>query len=132
MSNHARGRPDDSVGQNSCRAVDVGEEEIQRFKPLSQSTFDEIPIVDVKDSRDQINRNDPLVCPFFFVDRKRNSFMQKQSLGAFLHARDLAARDVIERLPKPSTMTVRRTSGIKHFVVEDGVDLITGEKTLTI
>ena len=58
--------------------------------------------------------------------------MQKRSLGAFLHARDLAARDVIERLPKPSVMTPRCAGGIEHLVVEDGVDLVTGEKTLTV
>ena len=122
----------DAIAQNPSRSVDVGEEQIQRFDALPESAFDQVPIVGVKDSRQEIDRNDPLVRPLFSVDRKRDSFMQKRSLGTFLHDRKFARRDAVERLPKPAAMRARRAGGIEHLVVECRLDFVTREKTFSV
>ena len=51
----------DAVGEDLARAVDVGEEPLEREHPLAHAALDDRPLVGVDDPRHEVERERPLL-----------------------------------------------------------------------
>ena len=119
---------DDPVGNYPARTVDIREEQVQRFEPLAQTAFEEIPFFGGDQPRDDIDRDDALLRAFLAIDGKSDALVQEGPLRALLHRGDLVPRRLAESLPQLAAMGARRAGGVEHFIIESGVRLVAGEQ----